>query len=246
MSKIGQWFKRRFLELDLLEEYSPLLFTRWQAALWGGSVLAVAFGWHFVTADWPYPVKVTACIMALFFAGYYVWRADHIRLIPKFQVTECVIKPAIDTEPLTGRRVGRSIWVQLVPECLTEAPVNNCEARLVNVLHRYSPEDKWEHTEMDESVPMGWSLQDYGPVTLRRGVPQRLNIFTLNDREQRFMRPCVNPMSNHAIDVFTRQGQFRFEIELFARDCKPIHVSVEVERGVSSWDKPTINLVKGD
>ncbi len=85
--KIFQWFKRRFRELDLLEEYFPLVFTRWQAAIWGGSVLAVAFGWHFITSDWPPYVKLSACVVALFFAGYYVWRADHVRLQQKIEVT---------------------------------------------------------------------------------------------------------------------------------------------------------------
>ncbi len=86
MSEIGQWFRRRFKELDLLERYFPLVFTRWQAAIWGGSVLAVAFGWRFITSDWPYPVKLTACVVALFFAGYYVWRADHLRLERKLEI----------------------------------------------------------------------------------------------------------------------------------------------------------------
>jgi|HubBroStandDraft_6_1064221.scaffolds.fasta_scaffold64116_4 hypothetical protein len=81
-----QWVKRRFKELDFLEQYFPLLFTRWQAAIWGGSVLAVAFGWRFITSDWPYPVKLTACVVALFFAGYYVWRADHLRLQQKMSI----------------------------------------------------------------------------------------------------------------------------------------------------------------
>jgi hypothetical protein len=81
-----QWVVGYFKELDFLADYFPLLFTRWQAALWGGSVLAVAFGWHFITADWPYPVKVSACVTALFFAGYYVWRADHVRLKRKLSI----------------------------------------------------------------------------------------------------------------------------------------------------------------
>jgi hypothetical protein len=88
MRKISRWFKRRFKELDLLEEYFPLLFTRWQAAIWGGSVLAVAFGWRFIVSDWPPYIKETVCVVALFFAGYYVWRADHVRLQAKIEVTE--------------------------------------------------------------------------------------------------------------------------------------------------------------
>jgi hypothetical protein len=98
MSKVGQWFKRRFKELDHLEEYFPLLFTRWQAAIWGGSVLAVAFGWRFITSDWPYPVKLTACVVALFFAGYYVWRADHVRLQPAFAITKVIPQTWIDPD----------------------------------------------------------------------------------------------------------------------------------------------------
>src|SRR5580658_10402196 len=122
MSKIGQWFKRRFRELDLLEKYFPLLFTRWQAALWGGSVLAVAFGWRFIVSDWPPYVKITACVVALFFAGYYVWRVDHIRLIPRFEVTRHVTQ-STETVDGVGHISGSSIFSQLLPKCLTEANV---------------------------------------------------------------------------------------------------------------------------
>jgi len=96
LRKPRQWVSRRFKELDLLEKYFPLLFTRWQAAIWGGSVLAVAFGWRFITSDWPYPVKLSACVVALFFAGYYLWRDDHVRLQPAFGITKVIPQTWVD------------------------------------------------------------------------------------------------------------------------------------------------------
>jgi hypothetical protein len=115
LSKIGEWFKRRFKELELLEEYFPVLFTRWQAAIWGGSVLAVAFGWRFITSDWPYPVKLTACVVGLFFAGYYVWRADHLRLEKKIAITR--VFPRNWTIPQGSVRAGhhaRAYCIELI------------------------------------------------------------------------------------------------------------------------------------
>jgi hypothetical protein len=44
MSRFLQWVKERYQQLDLLPKYFSLLFTNWQALLWGSSVLAVAWG----------------------------------------------------------------------------------------------------------------------------------------------------------------------------------------------------------
>jgi hypothetical protein len=121
------WLQRfkKFRQEHLLFRYFTLVFTQWQALLWGGSVLAVAFSWHFVTADWPYPVKVTACVTALFFAGYYVWRADHVRLMPKLNVSDVNMIYAGTGVPDKKRR-----FVQLLIECTTEGPIENCSGQL--------------------------------------------------------------------------------------------------------------------
>src|ERR1039457_4612011 len=89
---LRQWFKRRYQELDLLYEYFRLVFTRWQALLWGGSVLAVLWGVHYILDEWPSWINWTAITVALFFAGFYTWRADHVRLIPQLAAQNAVLQ----------------------------------------------------------------------------------------------------------------------------------------------------------
>src|SRR5437899_3140008 len=92
----------------------------WQALLWGGSVLAVAWGVCFIVGTWPEWVNWTAVLVA-FVAGYHVWRTDHVRLIPQFEVKQFVEQ----STPVLfgGRPIGTAIYFQLVPKCLTDANV---------------------------------------------------------------------------------------------------------------------------
>ena len=239
MSKISQWFRRRFRELDLLEDYFPVLFTRWQAALWGGSVLAVAFGWHFVTADWPYPVKVTACVAALFFAGYYVWRADHVRLIPRLELDRNIYLQ----ETPTNIRDKRSVFIQILPRCMTESPVEECRGHLLRVFRRLMDSDEWEATEMNESLPLEWSLSGYEAITIYPGVDKRLNICF---RENQFdiIRPTVSPLPARWAEVFDIAATFRFDIRISAKDCAPIDVSVAVRTTGHEWNKPSVQIIE--
>jgi hypothetical protein len=251
---LRKWFSARFNTFDLLPVYFTSIAHQWQNILWGGSVVAVIFVIVAATGAPPKWVVMMYLVSVMFAAGYYVWRHDHIRLMPKFGVCEQPeIKPAVDTDTNTGTCVGRSIWIQLVPTCLTNALVENCEGRLLRVLHKW-PEGsgigngEWEHTQMDEPVLMGWSLagsrpdEGFGPLTLRPGVSQRLNVCTISDRQQVFIIPCVCPITNHAFDVLTQVGKFRFEVKLSAKYCPDVDVAVEFERG-DPWDKPKVAVV---
>ncbi len=186
VSQISKWFKRRFKELDLLEQYFPLLFTRWQAALWGGSVLAVAFGWRFITSDWPYPVKLTACIVALFFAGYYVWRADHVRLIPKLRI----VGTRFQDTPVTlgGSVFDHRAFVQLIPECLTESPVYECVGYLQKIEKRVG-QSHWEETAIDRNLILNWGDDK---VELHPRSERPLNIFFIQ-RDTHQVIPNLKP-----------------------------------------------------
>jgi hypothetical protein len=239
MSKIFQWFKRRFKELDLLEKYFPLLFTRWQAALWGGSVLAVAFGWHFITADWPYPVKVSACVTALFFAGYYLWRADHIRLVPKLKADSVHAQ-----ETPTNFETVRAIFIQVELRCLTEVAVHECRGHLVRVYKKYMDQDRWEPTEMNESLYLGWSHRGHEPVTLEPGAEPRLNICHWASNSKQII-PATNPVPLRAAHVFNSTGTFLFEVRITSKDCAPTDLWVSVSLDNRAWNQPLIELILG-
>ena len=235
MRPIGQWFKRRFKELDHLEEYFPLLFTRWQAAIWGGSVLAVAFGWRFITSDWPYPVKLTACVVALFFAGYYVWRADHLKLIPKLEVKRFCLQRTRTTDPNEFR-----VYVQVIPECLTKAPVNGCLGKLLRVRKRSAPNVEWETTELNEPLDLEWSYDAAHPLSINPGVGQRLNVCWISNIAEQIV-PTVSPLPLHYQSVFNHTDTFRFDIHIIATDCPPVDVSLSIRIG-DKWDKPFVEI----
>jgi hypothetical protein len=186
-NKITQWFRRRFRELDLLEEYFSLLFTRWQAVIWGGSVLAVAFGWRFITSDWPHFIKLSACVVALFFAGYYVWRTDHVRLIPKLELVSLHMIYTPTNVPNLQRR-----FVQVLVRCATESPLDNCRGQLLRIL-KWSQGD-WQPTLVDESLDLLWSNADIASVTLEPGNDKRLNVFFV-DSATRNILPFAERMS---------------------------------------------------
>jgi hypothetical protein len=227
VKKTRQWIKRRFKELDFLEEYFPLLFTRWQAAIWGGSVLAVAFGWRFITSDWPYPVKLTACVVALFFAGYYVWRAEHIRLVPKLEL----LAPITIYTTTNVAQLNRK-FVQLPANCLTEARLENCGGQLLRVWRWVN--GAWQLTQVDEPLDLNWSILDMPTTFLERAVLRRLNIFFVENvnRNISFASnriPLRMALSSSPTDVL------RFDIRVAGQDCPPKHVSLKIILG-QNWD----------
>ena len=230
MSRVSKWFKRRFKELDLLEKYFPLLFTRWQAAIWGGSVLAVAFGWHFITSDWPHFVKLSACVVALFFAGYYLWRADHIRLLPKCEIKQWT---TLTTETLDeGRHInGWSIYYQLIPKCLSEANVEECHGVLTSIEMWDEFQRDWE-TKDNEALPLEWSYAGYEPITLHPKAEKHLNVFFIHSSNQQ-ITPCVYPPPVRFVKMFNQLPlqqvkAIRFNIRLIAKDTPGIGLALEV------------------
>jgi hypothetical protein len=117
MRKFLNWFAERIGELDLLRDYFASIAAHWQAVLWGAGVPAVIWGIWFIVGAPPSWVNWTAVLVALFLANYYVWRADHVRLIPKFGVPEVIKFQSTPTmNPTTGQDTGTSVWVQLLPQ----------------------------------------------------------------------------------------------------------------------------------
>lgn len=86
--QISHWFKRRFQTFDLLPQYFTAAASQMQNILWGALLPFLAWGIWFIVSNPPTWVNVTAVGVALFMAGYYVWRADHVRLEQKIEVTE--------------------------------------------------------------------------------------------------------------------------------------------------------------
>jgi len=222
---------RRFRQEHLVFQYFTLVATAWQALLWGGSVLAVAWGVRFIVGTWPEWVNWTAVLVA-FVAGYHVWRTDHVRLIPEFEVKQFVEQ----STPVLfgGRPIGTAIYFQLVPKCLTDANVEECRGFLTAV-HVFREQGD---TSESEVLPLQWSHGDTQkpaePLTLCPGAENRLNVFSI-DSDQPDVRRCVFPWPARFTQKFSRSpialqnfSAVRFFIQLTASDCAPVKVTMTV------------------
>jgi hypothetical protein len=107
MRSFVRWLNKRFSTFDLLPEYFTSAANQMQNILWGALLPFLAWGIWFIVSTPPTWINVCAIGLALFMAGYYVWRAHHLRLIPQLTIDQLVR----DTWDVPG----------LVPEAQREA-----------------------------------------------------------------------------------------------------------------------------
>ena len=89
-----------------------------------------------------------------------------------------------------------------------------------------------------KALPLQWSHGDTQkpaePLTLYPGAEHRLNVFSI-DSDQPDVRPCVFPWPARFTQKFSRSpialqnfSAVRFFIQLTARDCAPVKVTMTV------------------
>jgi hypothetical protein len=172
-------------------------------------------------------------------AGYFVWRAYHVRLVPRFQVTE-IIAQETDTE----NPDVFNLFVQIVTKCLTEAPVHGCQGHLLRVWHRDNDEDDWVLTSMNAPLFLGWDYYSINHLTLEPGIDRRLNICWWSTIRKNII-PSVDPLPSKFRTVFSRVGTFKFDVKIIAADCPSVDVSVTLKNDSCDWNKPVLELIQG-
>jgi hypothetical protein len=159
----------------LLFQYFTLVFGEWQTILGGAAVLVVLWSIWFYTGNPPAAVNWIVVIIVLFFAGYKVWRADHIRLIPRLDVAETRLE---DMQIPLNNHLGYDVrtFCQLVPKCLTESPVYECVGHLTEV-RRWSKKNDWEITDLGPMI-LRWGNRESREqeITLHPGAENVLNV----------------------------------------------------------------------
>jgi hypothetical protein len=89
-----RWLVKRLRTFDYLWAYFVAFYSNFLDIVWGVAVVGVIFGlplliWSLATqfmSTIPAWVNWTAVGFAFFITGYYMWRADHVRLQPKLEV----------------------------------------------------------------------------------------------------------------------------------------------------------------
>jgi hypothetical protein len=205
--------------------------------LWGPTVFGIIFG---ITTLWHSPLTVwflSYLLLVVFLTGYYLWREEYVRLQPCFKV-EKIIAQRTDTEAPTVTR----IFLQVLPECLTDAPVLECRARLL-LVSQLDGSGNWTPTEMNSPLKMGWDYYGHEPLTIEPGIGQRLNVCWW-DNHLTGVIPSVEPMPSKWRSIIG-PGPFKFDIRMSAKDCAPIDFSVTVNLLGRKWDDPEYALIRG-
>jgi hypothetical protein len=201
-----------------------------------GVIFCIFTLWYPPALIWFVTYSLTVCFMT----GYYLWRENYIRLQPKFTVIEAKIQP---TE--TEQKHVMNMFIQIIPTCTSDAPVYECRGRLLRVCHRYADTDDWEVTRMDSPLFLEWDYYKSLPMTLEPGIRQRLNVCYWSS-ESRFIIPSVDPLPSKFRVVFDRLGDFKFDIRMTARDCKPVDIALIVRIDVTqAWNEPIVKLISG-
>jgi len=170
VASVSDWLKSRIKTYDLFWEYFATLRRTWVDVAWGTGVPAVGFIIWWSLGNIPQWAIALFFVWALIVAGYFSWRADHLRLMPKFEIREFCIQET----PTEG--LQRKVYIQLVPQCLTDASVKECQGNLLAVFKQIVGDSEWAATSMDEPLHLEWSYRGSGPLTLKPGIAQRLNV----------------------------------------------------------------------
>jgi hypothetical protein len=254
MSKLWQWVERRFAVYDLSLDYFSTIRHVWVEVVWGASVIALAF---VIPLSLGYNIPRWGIVLffvgALLIAGYHSWRRERVRLIPKLGIS----KAKFVTTPVTrgGHVLGNRTFVQLVPECLTEAPVYECTGYLQKVW-KLSAEGGWIDAGLDQNLTLQWGNKQERVVTQHPRAEHFLNILYIWDDPWTLV-PCVNPDADIPLQRFTAifgskpaEAVFRFDVQITSSEridgslvsIAPVEARLEVKFKDDPF-KPSLEIV---
>jgi hypothetical protein len=147
--------------------------TAIQEILYGESVIAIAFAVY----TYVYSISMAEVLIALaasfVLAGYHIWRADHLLLIPKITLRFENRDPFVQIDQGDSPEVMLKKYFRLFPECSTA--VADCQGYLLAVFKEVK--GRWEPTAFNEAVPLTWADDRTGAITIEPGIGPYLRIF---------------------------------------------------------------------
>jgi hypothetical protein len=227
---------RRLRQEHLLFEYFTLVFGEWQTTLGGTALLIILWSVWFYTGNPPAFVNWIVLAGVLFAAGYKVWRADHIRLIPQLDIVATRLEdmPIPVDEYLTDTRT----FCQLVPKCLTESPLYECRGHLRQV-RRWSV-DRWIVTGLGP-LTLKWGNTNDNEITLHPDSENVLNVCYIGHAAQQVVPYVDADLTWQAIfSAFPRQPggdeAYQFDVSITCshrsngqmQSVKPVNVCLEL------------------
>ena len=236
---LRKFFADQFRMLDLLPEYAVSVKRLGWDKAWGPAVLCIAYCILWFRTD-PPPWYVTMAFICglILIVGYYLWRADHIRLIPQLTVADT---PHLQETPVEQGN-ERRIFVRIRTKVLNGFSRHRVSGHLLRVYKRWGDEE-WELTEMGERILLDWSHYGAVPITIYPSGGQYLNICWRSSSID-ILIPSCTPRPSRWREVFNDSATFRFDVEITSKDCLPVKASVMVTSTGNESNKPTVKVVR--
>lgn len=196
----------------LFWEYLRAVADHWNDYLWDvlAPISPIVLWWCLGAP--PMWLVAIAFIWALLIAGYYTWRADHLRLIPQ------VVLEEIRQQSAPAKRPTTRTYIQLVMRCATEVPVEECKGWLVGLWKWSASSNDWERIEPNQTLRLNWSPGINEAITLFPKVPEVIDVIFVDDQDPRIFF-CSNWTPQRAQNISLGQpGLFKFEIVVNGKD----------------------------
>ena len=244
MSKLSNGFRsfKEGLRANLLYDYWVAFKATFWEIFWGASVVGIPFGIYTLFSTPSRTAFLLYALYVVFIAGYYLWRPNHLRLIPKLKFGEVVVHRSPTTQT-SGPNIGKAgpdrIYVLLQVECATEAPIYDCSGHIVRLL-KWSGDD-WLQTPIDEPLLLGWSTFDVTALNLHPGIPRMLCILYVEDGGS--IRPWASNLVQRMLgflDSLKPLDLLKLDIVVTAEDCPTIKTSLKFQMG-KTWDSPNLS-----
>jgi hypothetical protein len=233
MAKIKKWLSARLGAYRELPGYLREVKHGGIELFYGESFLFFGFGIYCYVYAVSFVSVLTFFGGARVLAGYHIWRANYLRLLPKLKCSHELFIVEVEKK-LQANGIFWATYLQILPQCLTDAPVEECQGRLLRVQVRKG--DQWEPNRVDEPLDLTWSTHNSTPRTLHRGIPRRLNILWTS--YQTGLVPAVDDPIDSRWQFPRTTETFRFDVALSAKDCPLINISIRASVSYKGNGKP--------
>jgi hypothetical protein len=228
------WILQRQPKLDHARDYWDTLVKQWNEHLFETtSPVGVAFIVWWITGSPPVTFVLCVLVWVFLLAGYYAWREEHERLIPKMRFAN----PAFCFHDQSTDEAEERRYLQVLLESLSDAPVNGCHAYLQRIMQWGG--SGWVATQYDHAMGLTWSFQkqfaEIETRTLYKKVDQRINVAFVTSSFKFGIETTPQNMAIKSLDM----GIFRFDIHVVAKDCAPLDLSLRVELGITAGQEFT-------
>ena len=214
---VRTWLKEQVDKLLLLPAYFRALAKEWLNILFGETLVGIVFlVWWSLGAPTNHAL-IVVFVSAMFVAGYYAWRADHLRLKATIEITRVVPREWMHTHDATvsAGQPAKSYYLEVV----NRSAAFTIEGVSVQ-LSRIEPDaPNWDF------LPISLHLQHDNPknpedqvrsFSLNPGEPRNIDFVSALEGDNRFSVVHVVAWVNNQIP-FDTEGN-RLQVRITAKD----------------------------